>query len=56
MENDRLADYLRNIKTGVGKWRKDLDIIMVVVAQKQLDVYHAVQQITLVQLGIPLQV
>ena len=56
MENDRLNDYLQSIDNGVDEWGNDVQIIMVVVAQKRPDVYNAVKQLTLVQLGIPSQV
>jgi len=56
MENDRLNDYLQSIENGVGKWGNDVQIIMVVVAQKRPDVYNGIKQLTLVQLGIPSQV
>ena len=56
MENDRLNDYLQSIENGVDEWGNDVQIIMVVVAQKRPDVYNAVKQLTLVQLGIPSQV
>ena len=56
MENDRLNDYLQSIENGVDEWGNDVQIIMVVVAQKRPDVYNGIKQLTLVQLGIPSQV